>query len=200
MHWGAELAQMQSARANWALLVRQAQQQQRQQASAVGSDAVLTTVLTQCFAHSQPFPLMIARKVLSALGDSSSIGAGLAAAGYDIGPVLQAFEDVAACYPGVVQTEGPGDLAGSFAALVKASQAVGRACSVFAVSHCCNNPVCSNMAGASEAAIISGKGCICSGCEVARYCGKGCQTAHWKQHKPVCKMLSAATGDPKQRR
>jgi hypothetical protein len=66
------------------------------------------------------------------------------------------------------------------------------ACSMFAVPHCCNNPGCSNLAGPSELAIVSGKSCICGGCQVARHCGKSLQKAHWKQHKPVCEMLQAA--------
>ena len=32
----------------------------------------------------------------------------------------------------------------------------------------------------------------CSQCEVAYYCGKTCQKAHWKKHKPVCIAAVAA--------
>ena len=28
---------------------------------------------------------------------------------------------------------------------------------------------------------------LCSGCLSERYCGKQCQTEHWKYHKPVCR-------------
>jgi hypothetical protein len=73
---------------------------------------------------------------------------------------------------------------------------LGNGLSMFAVPHCCNNPSCSNTAGLTETSIVSGKGCICAGCKVARYCGKSCQAAHWKlAHKPVCRMLRALSAE-----
>jgi NAD(P)H-hydrate repair Nnr-like enzyme with NAD(P)H-hydrate dehydratase domain len=109
------------------------------------------------------------------------------------GDMLQGCEAIAACYPGVLEAEGPGDvLAGNIGGLIKALGAVGRACNVFAVPHCCNNPGCSNVAGAGELVLVTCKSCICCGCQVAGYCGRVCQKAHWKQHKPVCKMLQAS--------
>jgi hypothetical protein len=109
--------------------------------------------------------------LMCALGDGSSISAGLTAAGYDMGRVLQGFEATAACYPAVCEADGPdGVVAGRVAGLIKALEAVSSTCSVFAVPHCCNNPGCSNLAGASELDIVSGKGCICGGCQVVRYC------------------------------
>jgi hypothetical protein len=62
----------------------------------------------------------------------------------------------------------------------------------FAVPCMCNNSGCNNLAGLSELAAVSGRSCICGGCRVARYCGRACQRAAWKQHKPVCGALSAA--------
>ena len=53
----------------------------------------------------------------------------------------------------------------------------------------CNNPGCTNLAGASEAALVGGKGCICAGCRTARYCGAKCKLMHWPHHKPVCRRL-----------
>jgi hypothetical protein len=47
------------------------------------------------------------------------------------------------------------------------------------------------MAGLSEVAPVSGRGSICGGCLVARYCGTACQRQHWKQHKPVCQAIKA---------
>jgi len=32
----------------------------------------------------------------------------------------------------------------------------------------------------------------CAGCRVVHYCGSNCQRSHWKQHKPVCKLLRGA--------
>ena len=65
-------------------------------------------------------------------------------------------------------------------------------CSLAAVPCMCNNPCCTNMAGLSELATVSGRSCICGGCRVARYCSRACQRASWKQHKPVCAALTAA--------
>jgi hypothetical protein len=62
----------------------------------------------------------------------------------------------------------------------------------FAVPCLCNNPCCSNLAGLTELGLVSGRSCVCGGCRVARYCGRECQRAVWKQHKPVCAALAAA--------
>jgi len=48
----------------------------------------------------------------------------------------------------------------------------------------CNNPHCSNLSGASELMLVSGRSKMCAGCLVARYCSRDCQRQHWKQHKP----------------
>ena len=58
----------------------------------------------------------------------------------------------------------------------------------------CNNPNCSNLSGPSELQLVKGRSSTCSGCRVARYCGKACMKQHWKQHRPVCKALAAAAG------
>ena len=31
----------------------------------------------------------------------------------------------------------------------------------------------------------------CSGCLCVRYCSKGCQKKHWKEHKPICSLVKA---------
>jgi hypothetical protein len=193
LQWGGELAQLQAEGIDLVQLIRRAQQVALHLAK--DGHTIPETSLFICFTGSCPQLLSIAGDAIESLqGVCSSSSAGqLAAAGYDLGPVLQGIEALAACYPGVVQAEEPGDVfAGRVAGLIKALEAVGRACSVFAVPHCCNNPSCSNLAGPTEVSIVSGKGCICGGCQVARYCWKGCQQPHWKQHKPVCKMLQAA--------
>jgi hypothetical protein len=180
-------------------VIRQAQQQWLAAVDAGETPDVMTSVVSFCFAS--PQLLGLAECVITTIEEGSSISAGLTAAGYDMGAVLQGFEAVVACYPGVTYAEGPHVInvdvpsdvvAFRVAGLIQAMEAVGRACSVFAAPHCCNSPICSNLAGPTEVSIVSGKGCICGGCKVARYCGKGCQTPHWKQHKPVCKMLQAA--------
>jgi hypothetical protein len=61
--------------------------------------------------------------------------------------------------------------------------------------HCCNNPGCRNLDGLSEQELVSGRSSRCSGCKVARYCSRECQTEHWGApagHKAVCKHLRAA--------
>jgi hypothetical protein len=140
-----------------------------------------------------PWLLSMAQAVTGALGEGSSISAELTAAGYDMGAVLQGFEAIAACYPGVLRAAEPGDAAGKFGQLVDALQAAGNASSVFAVPHCCNNPLCNELSGPSELSLLSGTSCICGGCRVARYCGRGCQKAHWKQHRAVCKVLQGTS-------
>jgi hypothetical protein len=66
--------------------------------------------------------------------------------------------------------------------------------------HCCNNPSCRNLDGVSEQELVSGRSSRCSGCKVARYCSKECQTEHWGApagHKAVCKRLRAAAAAPR---
>jgi hypothetical protein len=185
--WAAELAKMAPANGDWVQLIQQAQQQQSLEPTMPRPAA-----LSHFFGGQQCVLPTTTQFVLDTLRGSSS-SAGLAAKGFDMGAVLQSFDDVATCHSGVLETDQPGDVvAGNVAGLIKALEDVGSACSLFAVPHCCNNPGCSNLAKAVEQSIVSGKGCKCSGCQVARYCGKACQLAHWKQHKPVCKMLQAA--------
>ena len=64
--------------------------------------------------------------------------------------------------------------------------------SALPLPHFCNNPGCRNVSGDLEVALVSGHSCICAGCKVARYCGRSCQRANWKAHKPVCRALAAA--------
>jgi hypothetical protein len=80
----------------------------------------------------------------------------------------------------------------SLAALVQQLQATGAMLGSIAVPHFCNNPACANLSGPTDVRLVSGRSCICAGCRIARYCGRTCQRAAWKQHKPVCKELAAA--------
>ena len=34
---------------------------------------------------------------------------------------------------------------------------------------------------------------LCGACKSVRYCGKECQTAHWKDHKAECRVASIAS-------
>ena len=51
----------------------------------------------------------------------------------------------------------------------------------------CAHAGCSSIVGASEAAVARGK--RCGKCEVARFCGRGCQVAAWPAHKAGCREL-----------
>jgi hypothetical protein len=42
----------------------------------------------------------------------------------------------------------------------------------------CSSPVCTNLQGPTEAGIVQGKGHVCKGCHMARYCDKACQALH----------------------
>jgi hypothetical protein len=78
----------------------------------------------------------------------------------------------------------------SLAVLVQQLQATGAMLSGIAVPHFCNNPACTNLSGPTEVRLVSGRSCICAGCRIARYCGRACQRAAWKHHKPVCNALA----------
>ena len=71
-------------------------------------------------------------------------------------------------------------------------QAAGKVLACLAIPHACNNPACRNLCGPSEAQVVGGRSCICAGCRTARYCGRACQRAVWRQHKPICNALAAA--------
>jgi hypothetical protein len=77
-------------------------------------------------------------------------------------------------------------------AVVSELVAVGTALACFTIPNACNNPGCSNVSGPSEAQLVGGRSCLCTGCRTARYCSRFCQKQHWKLHKPVCKALAAA--------
>lgn len=63
------------------------------------------------------------------------------------------------------------------------------ACDQLPVSSCCNNTGCVNLEKPSEHQLVGGRGCVCAGCGVARYCSRACQQQHWKRHKAACKQM-----------
>jgi hypothetical protein len=113
----------------------------------------------------------------------------LVAAGYAPLHVLEQLEQLAATCRAM--QDSPSDTSAVLEVAVQL-RSTGLALCSFAVPCMCNNPGCASMAGPSELASVSGRSCICGGCRVARYCGRACQRAAWKQHKPVCGALSAA--------
>lgn len=64
-------------------------------------------------------------------------------------------------------------------------------CTAVPSKGCCNYPGCDNYNATSEQQLVGGSSTTCSGCRTARYCCRQHQQAHWKQHKPVCRMLAA---------
>jgi hypothetical protein len=80
-------------------------------------------------------------------------------------------------------------------ALVQQLRGVANTTDAIAVPNFCNNPGCGNVSGVSEAALVSGRSCLCAGCRTTRYCSRVCQKQHWKQHKPACKALAAAAAE-----
>jgi hypothetical protein len=113
----------------------------------------------------------------------------LTAAGYVLLPVQQQLEQLLPTCQ--ILQDNSSDTAALLAA-AQQLQSTGLALCSFAAPCMCNYHGCKNMTGLSELASVSGRSCICAGCRVARYCGRACQRAAWKQHKPVCTALSAA--------
>jgi hypothetical protein len=114
------------------------------------------------------------------------------AAGYAPLPVLQQLEQLLLTSQAL--QDSPPDTAAIHLA-AQQLQSTGLAICSFAVPSMCNNPRCTSMLGLSELATVSGRNCMCGGCRVAHYCGRACQRAAWKKHKPFCAALSAAAGD-----
>ena len=63
--------------------------------------------------------------------------------------------------------------------------------------YCCNNIPCTTLGCVSEADLVSGPACVCSGCGIARYCSRACQEMHWALHKPLCGAISRFSADGK---
>jgi hypothetical protein len=91
-----------------------------------------------------------------------------------------------------VQVVGGSASSTQFEEATQQLRAAGSALCSFAVPCLCNNPCCSNLSGLTELGLVSGRSCICAGCQVARYCGRACQRAAWKQHKLMCAALAVA--------
>jgi hypothetical protein len=120
------------------------------------------------------------------------LAAHLSGLGYDLKLLHQQALDLNAAAV-EYSAAADGDQAAALRRAGKQLKAVGQSLCAFAVRRVCNNPLCCNMSGASEAALVAGRTCLCSGCRVARYCSRVCQKQHWKsQHKPVCQALAAA--------
>jgi hypothetical protein len=113
----------------------------------------------------------------------------LAAAGYDPLPVVQQLGHFAANHQAMQDSNSDST---AVLAAARQLQSTGLALCSFGVPCMCNNPGCTSMTGLSELATVSRRSRLCAGCLTARYCGRACQEAAWKQHRPVCKQLRAA--------
>jgi hypothetical protein len=127
-----------------------------------------------------------------------SNAAQLEALGYDTGDVLQCLADATAGNTACSGEDGAlyGTSAAPLAGLSQLRQqllAVGWALTSFAHPGACNNPACKLFSGPSKSSLVQGSTNRCSSCRAARYCSKSCQRAAWKQHRPVCKALTAAS-------
>jgi hypothetical protein len=119
----------------------------------------------------------------------------LAAAGYPMHEVGQHAKAAVAAVRALAAADGPEAIPAAYTAFAQQLQVLGSALNTLPGPHTCNNPACISMLGLTEQASVSGRSCICAGCLVARYCGRACQRAAWKQHKPVCKALAGAAAD-----
>jgi hypothetical protein len=117
----------------------------------------------------------------------------LAAAGYPSDTVLQQLQQLVAAQEVTVHVSNRGQEVTFVSTPLQLLQQAGVALCSLAVPCLCNNPGCANTTGPTELSLVSGRSCICAGCQVARYCSRACQSRHWKQHKPVCAALAAAT-------
>jgi hypothetical protein len=147
--------------------------------------------------HEQLFAEIVLPPVQQWL-QASSTQEQLVAAGYAPQALPQQLQQVLAALQAVRDSIADSQL-DTACCLEEAAQqvkAAGSALCSFAIPCLCNNPACSNLSGLSELGLVSGRSCVCGGCRLARYCGRACQRAVWKQHKPLCAALAAASSAP----
>jgi hypothetical protein len=67
-------------------------------------------------------------------------------------------------------------------------------CAALPTKFACNHPACASCDQLSEQQLVGGKGSVCSGCRVARFCCVEHHHRRWKAHKGACRALAAAAG------
>ncbi|KAF6259866.1 hypothetical protein COO60DRAFT_1638062 [Scenedesmus sp. NREL 46B-D3] len=72
--------------------------------------------------------------------------------------------------------------------------ALGGALAAQPLPHCCNNPGCVELRGASELQLVGGKGCVCATAGLCATACRDCQLQHLKAHRPVCKRIAGQEG------
>jgi hypothetical protein len=124
---------------------------------------------------------------------AGSNAAQVTALGYNTEGVLQCLTDAAAvsnaARDGLIDSTPPEAIVSQ---IQEQLLSVGRALTSFAHPSACNNPACVTFSGPSDVSLVQRSSSKCSSCRSARYCSKSCQSAAWKQHRPVCKVLTAA--------
>lgn len=143
--------------------------------------------------------MVAVQELAGALADghrgASSLAHRLLLAGYGMDPIVQGFNTSDASYPDVAQMRCEPDavVVERVGRLIRTLVSLGEALSVFAVRHCCNNPRCGNTSGPSDKALVSGSGCLCAGCKVARYCVSRpvSRCAGHKGHTSLCARCCA---------
>jgi hypothetical protein len=130
--------------------------------------------------------LQLCHNLAHFLTEGDPVSQQLSAAGYDVVSLQQQLEALMGSLPDGNNTAL---LTGEQVAVLRS---LGIALTNLAFPCGCNNPACTQLAGPLELQLVNGRSCICAGCCVARYCCRGCQLQHWKQHKPVCQALAAA--------
>jgi hypothetical protein len=149
------------------------------------SDVFFVATSSTPHAHTQPLLSLFLTALQAPLQDAGISAQISAAAGVEAGTLLAKINAAAAAV-----AAGHADKAADVKAAVKH---LGQALTSLPCSSACNNPLCTNIACSSELQLVRGSQHMCSGCRTARNCGRECQVQHWKQHRPVCRALVAAT-------
>jgi len=124
---------------------------------------------------------------------SSNVATHLSNMGYDLQPLLQQLERMTTAMEEAADATGTQQRSAAHQELGTQLASVGESLCSFAHPYACNNPRCTNLSGPSEVRLVTGHNTKCGGCRVARYCSRQCLKQHWRQHKPVCQALAAAT-------
>jgi len=124
---------------------------------------------------------------------SSSAATHLSNMGYELQPVLQQLEHMTTAMEEAADAASTEERFAAHQELSTQLASVGELLCSFAHPCACNSPRCTNLSGPSEARLVTGPSTKCGGCKAARYCSRQCLKQHWRQHKPVCHALAAAT-------